>query len=267
MARSEDMVPEQVEQPVEEQQAENQQEAGSESPTETQETPQQQPDYDGRIKALEERYQRSEQRNQYLEQTARLLAEEREQSRRQQQQAQRPQRSELPPELEDLGKTLDPLFSRHTDRITQPLVDTLSKVYDQQDSAQFEMYLMRNHPEVFEEEGGMDKVFQEVDAVRRQAAQSYNQWLSRVDAFLYAQGIHGVQTQIKSRKEKKGNQVREEAKRLQSVKAASSGTTQIAPKRTPNAEIQAIREKASRGQRLTESERSKYREFVSGMSF
>jgi len=266
MAQAEELVP-QVEETLQpaEQQAENQQEAGSDSPTETQE---QQPDYDGRIKALEERYQRSEQRNQYLEQTARLLSEEREQSRRQQQQnSQQQQRSDLPPELEDLGKTLDPLFSRHTNKITQPIVDTLSRVYDEQDSAKFEMYLMRNHPDVFEEEGGLDKVFQEVEAVRRQAAQSYNQWLSRVDAFLYAQGIHGVQTQMKTRKEKKGNQVREEAKRLQSVKAASSGTTTVAPKRTPNAEIQLIREKAGRGQRLTDAERAKYREFVSGISF
>jgi hypothetical protein len=265
MAQSDDLIPQQVETPEEEPQALNQQEVGSDSPIETQEeVPQQQPDYDGRIRALEERYQRAEQRNQYLEQTSRLLAEEREQYRRQQQQ---PQRQELPQELEDLGKTLDPLFSRRLEGVTKPMVDTLSKIYDEQDSARFEMYLMRNHPEVFEEEGGLDKIFQEVEAVRRQAAQSYNQWLSRQDAFLYAQGIHGVQNQIKTRKEKKGSQAKEEAKRLQSVKAATSGTTAVAPKRTPNVEIQSIREKAARGQKLTPSEREKYREFISGVSF
>lgn len=265
MANDGDLIPVQEDIPEPEQQAENIPDV-SESPTETQ-APQQQPDYDGRIQALEERYQRSEQRNQYLEQTARLLSEEREQRVRQQQHAQQQQTSNLPPELEDLNKTLDPLFNQRLESATKPMVDTLSRLYDEQDSSKFEMYLMRNHPEVFEPGGDLDRVFQEVDAVRRQAAQTYNQWLSRTDAFLYAQGIRGVQTQMKTRKDKKSNQVTDEAKRIQSVKAAGSGTQGIAPKRSPGAEIQSIRDKATRGIRLTPAENAKYREFVSGTSF
>jgi hypothetical protein len=257
-----------VDQPVDNTQVDDQvQTQVSDSPTETPtELPtSNQPDYDGRMRAFEERIQRAEQRNAYLEQTARLLAEEREQRIRQQQQP--AQSNNLPPELEDLGKTLDPLFGRRIDQVTKPMVDTISRLYDEHDASKFEMYLMRNHPEVFDEEGGMDRIFQEVEAVRRQAAQTYNQWLSRTDAYLYAQGIRGVQTQMKTRKEKKTSQVRDEAKRVQSVRAATSNTQGLPPKRDPNAEIKSIREKLRAGKRLTDSERAKMRDFVGDTSF
>jgi succinate dehydrogenase flavin-adding protein (antitoxin of CptAB toxin-antitoxin module) len=240
-------------------QAQNPDEGGSDSP------PEPQVDYEGKIKALEEQYRRAEERNRYLEQTARLLDEDRRRLSQQYQQP-APRESDLAPELMELDKTLDPLFSKRLQSVTQPLVDTVSRLYDEQDSSRFEMYLMRNHPEVFDDEGGIDKVFQEVEAVRRQAAQNYNQWLSRVDAFLYAQGIRGVQSQAKSRKEKKSVQVREEAKRMQQVKAVGS-SVQNATKKAPGAEIQAIREKAQRGERLSDSERAKYRDFVAGVTF
>jgi hypothetical protein len=223
------------------------------------------PDYEGRIKALEEQYRREAEKNRYLEQTARLLAEERQRYYQQQQ----PRQSDpgLAPELMELDKTLDPIFSKRLQTVTQPMVDTISRLYDEQDSSRFEMYLMRNHPEVFDEEGGLDKIFQDVESVRRQAAQNYNQWLSRVDAFLYAQGIEGVQQKAKSRKEKKTVQVREEAKRIQTVKAVNSGVTNTPKPKSAGAEIQAIRDKAQRGERLTDAERAKYRDYVAGVSF
>ncbi len=241
-------------------QAQNPDEGGTESPAAPQ------VDYEGKIRSLEEQYRRAEERNRYLEQTARLLDEDR---RRYQQQQQQPRQTDsgLAPELLELDKTLDPILKRRLETVFQPLVDTTSRLYDEQDASRFEMYLMRNHPEVFDEDGGIDKVFQEVEAIRRQAAQSYGQWLSRTDAFLYAQGIHGVQQQAKSRKEKKSVQVREEAKRMQQVRAAGSGQQQIAPKKSAGSEIQSIREKANRGERLTDSEREKYREFVSKATF
>lgn len=233
----------------------------SESPTEPQ------VDYEGKIRALEEQYRRAEERNRYLEQTARLLDEDRQRLSRQYQQPSKQESNDLAPELLELDKTLDPLFAKRLQNVTQPLVDTVSRLYDEQDASRFEMYLMRNHPEVFDDEGGIDKVFQEVEAVRRSAAQGYNQWLSRVDAFLYAQGIRGVQSQAKSRKEKKSVQVREEAKRMQQVKAVGSSVQNTAPKKAPGAEMQAIREKAQRGERLTDAERAKYRDFVAGVTF
>jgi hypothetical protein len=42
---------------------------------------------------------------------------------------------------------------------------------------------------------------------------------------------------------------------------------QNATKKAPGAEIQAIREKAQRGERLSDSERAKYRDFVAGVTF
>jgi hypothetical protein len=222
-------------------------------------------DYEGKIRAFEERLNRAEERNRYLEQTARLLEEDRQNRSRQVEQPKT--EAELSAELLDLDKTLDPIFSKRLRSVTQPLVDTVSRLYDEQDSSRFEMYLMRNHPEVFEEEGGIDKIFQEVESVRQQAARNYNQWLSRVDAFLYAQGIHGVQEKYKSRKDKKSVQVHEEAKRLQSVKAAGSGVQNVQPKKAVGSDIQAIREKAQRGERLSDTERTKYRDFIADQTF
>mgnify|MGYP001163221382 CR=1 FL=1 len=228
-------------------------------------SPAPQVDYEGKIRAFEERLNRAEERNRYLEQTARLLEQDRQNYSRQQQ----PQKTdaELSAELLDLDKTLDPIFSKRLKGLTQPLVDTVSRMYDQQDAASFEMYLMRNNPDVFEEEGGLDKVFQEVESVRRQAAQQYGQYLTRADAFLYAQGVHGVQEQAKARKNKKSTQVTDEAKRLQSVKAAGSGTSNQSPRPKVGGEIQTIREKAQRGERLTDAERLKYRDFIAEKTF
>lgn len=223
-------------------------------------------DYEGKIRSFEERLARAEDRNRYLEQTARLLEQDRQNYNRQQQQPQKTD-AELSAELLDLDKTLDPIFSKRLKGLTQPLVDTVSKLYDQQDAASFEMYLMRHNPEVFEEEGGLDKVFQEVESVRRQAAQQYGQYLTRADAFLYAQGVHGVQEQAKARKTKRSTQVTDEAKRLQSVRAAGSGTPNQSSKPKVGGEIQTIREKAQRGERLTDSERVKYRDFIAGTTF
>jgi hypothetical protein len=223
-------------------------------------------DYEGKFRAYEERLTRAEERNRYLEQTARLLEEDR-QNRQHQQQTPQKSDAELSAELLDLDKTLDPLFNKRLKGLTQPLVDTVSRLYDEQDSSRFEMYLMRNHPDVFEEEGGIDKVFQEVEQVRQQAARNYNQWLSRVDAFLYSQGIRGVQEKYKTRKEKKSAQVHDEAKRLQSVKAAGSGVPNVQPKKVVGSDIQAIRDKAQRGDRLTDVERTKYRDFIADQTF
>ncbi len=239
--------------------------AGEESQQGT-ESPPVQVDYEGKIRAFEERLARAEERNRYLEQTARLLDEERQNRSRQQQQPQKTD-AELSAELTALDTTLDPIFSKRLKGLTQPLVDTVSRLYDEQDSSKFEMYLMRNHPEIFEEDGGLDKVFQEVESVRQQAARNYNQWLSRVDAFLYAQGIHGVQDKYKSRKEKKSVQVHEEAKRIQSIKATGSGVQNTQPKKMVGSDIQAIRDKAQRGERLSDAERAKYRDFIADQTF
>jgi len=223
-------------------------------------------DYEGKFRAYEERLARAEERNRYLEQTTRLLEQDRENQHRQRQVPEKTD-ADLSAELLDLDKTLDPIFSKRLKSVTQPLVDTVSRLYDEQDSSKFEMYLMRNHPEVFDEEGGIDKVFQEVEQVRQQAARNYNQWLSRIDAFLYAQGIRGVQDKYKTRKEKKSTQVHDEAKRLQSVKAAGSGVPNVQPKKVVGNDIQAIREKAQRGDRLTDGERVKYRDFIADQTF
>lgn len=241
-------------------------EVEGDSPDLSQAALQQQPELDGRLKALEEQNRRFEERNRYLEQTARLLDQQSQQWRGQQQAPQQ-RGNDLAPEMQELDRTLSPLLDRRFQAANQPIVDTISRMVDEQDAARFEMYLMRNHPEIFEADGGLDRVFQDVEVVRRQAAQTYNQWLGRVDAFLYAEGIRGVQGKMKERKEKKGVQVKAEAQRVQSVRTAQSGTIGAPPRKAPGAEIQSIREKANRGERLSTVERAKYRDFISGVTF
>jgi hypothetical protein len=244
---------------------ENAEDAG-ESSQPVQATQQQQPDYESKYRALEEQNRRYQERNSYLEQTARLL--EQQSQRQYQQPPQQQQRgNELAPELADLDKTLDPLFQRRLAQSQQPVVETISRLYDEHDASRFEMYLMRNHPEVFDEEGGLDRTFQDVEVIRRQAAQTYGQWLSRVDAFLYAQGVRNVQTQAKSRKEKKTAQVQGEQRRVQSARAATSGISTVAPRKAPGAELTAIREKANRGERLKPDERAKLRDALVNVAF
>lgn len=232
----------------------------------SQAAPQQQPDYEGKLRAMEEQWRRAEERNRYLEHTARLLEQ---QSQRQYnpQPQQQPQGNQLAPELLELERTLSPLLDRRTREVQQQFTEPMSRVVDEQDALRFETYLMRNHPEVFQEDGALDRILQDVEVVRRQAAQSYNQWLGRIDAFLYAEGIRGVQERVKTRKTKQVTQVKDEAKRVASTQAARSIVQGTPTRKNPGSEIQSIREKANRGERLSDAERAKYREFVSGVTF
>ncbi len=227
-------------------------------------SPQPQVDYEGKIKALEEQYERALERSRYLEQTARLQEEA---LKRVQQPRETPSGSSLSKEMEELDKTLEPLFERRLKAQTQPLLDSVSRMYDESDQTKFELYLMRNHPEVFEQDGGLNSVLQEVEGIRQRAAQQYGQWISRSDAFLFREGISGVREKVKTRAAKKTSQVREEAKRLQTVRATGSGTGAAPVKKDPGADIQNIRAKAGRGERLTDAERAKYKDFIADQAF
>jgi succinate dehydrogenase flavin-adding protein (antitoxin of CptAB toxin-antitoxin module) len=221
-------------------------------------SPTPQEDWQSKASALEERLNRQEERNRYLEQTARLLEE----NSRRQYQAPAPQEPSLSAELAELDRTLDPLFSKRMKTVTDPLGQHVATLMDGQDALKFELYLSRNHPELLDDDN-QAKVFQQVEQVRQQAANVYGKYLSRVDAFLYAQGLEGVTEKKKARQTKKQTQVKEEAKRQLQVQATQSGVgTPDARRVTGAAGAEQLMARLRRGERLTNDERAKVREYL-----
>jgi len=224
--------------------------------------PVQQEDWQGKYRETEAKLIRQEERSRYLEENNRLFQEYA-------RQRQTPQQQEvsLSPELSELDKTLDPLFSKRLKTHLDPLNNHLASALDGNDALKFEMYLMRNHPDVLDSEDGMNKVFQQVEQVRRQAADVYGKYLSRVDAFLYVQGLEGVREKSKARQSKKQTQVKEEAKRQLQVQATQSGEGRADSKRAPGADIDAIRRRMMAGDKLTPDEKAKFRKHLENAKF
>lgn len=265
-----DPVQQVVEEPVEGLETPDLASAGDESTQNlgTDPSPEPKEDWEGKLKAIQAEKERIEERYRLLEQTARLQERALEEARQPRERAASPSSSAsaLPKELEDLDKLLEPLKERWFGSLKNPIYESQARLYEQLDAQGFENYLFRNHPDVFEEDGQLDKIYQEVEQVRERAKQQYGQWLSRQDAFLYAQGISGVREKIKSRSQKKATQVRDEAKRLQQVQATRTSTPTAPGRRDGAAEINAIRAKLERGERLTDAEREKFRTAASGVT-
>jgi hypothetical protein len=223
--------------------------------------PVQQEDWQGKLRAAEERAARQEERSRYLEENNRLLQEFTKRSQPQ------PQEASLSPELSELDKTLEPLFNKRLRSVVDPLQQQLANALDGQDALKFEQFLSRNHPDVFESEDNLNRTFQQVEWVRQQAAQIYGKYLSRVDAFLYAQGIEGVKEKSKARQSKRQTQVKEEAKRQLQVQATQSGEGRADSKRAPGADIDAIRRRMMAGDKLTPDEKAKFRKHLENAKF
>ena len=95
----------------------------------------------------------------------------------------------------------------------------------------------------------------------------YGKYLSRVDAFLYAQGLEGVREKSKTRASKKSRQVKEEAKRQLQVQAARSGEGSPDRKLSGAAGAEAILKRMRAGERVSPEERAKVREYLAGAQF
>jgi hypothetical protein len=222
-------------------------------------SPTPQEDWQSKAIAAQEQLARQEERNRYLEQTARLLEE---QSRRQYQ-APAPQEASLSAELAELDKTLDPLLSRRMKSATDPLGQHVATLMDGQDSLKFELYLSRENPELLSDPEAFARVSQQVDAVRQQAANVYGKYLSRTDAFLYAQGLETAAEKKKSRTTKKQTQVKEEAKRVLQNQATQGGVGSPEARRVVGAAAaEQLMARLRRGERLTPEERAKVREHL-----
>ena len=209
-----------------------------------------QDDTHNRLAAIQAQIERTAERNAYLERSFDYV------QRYEQQQAQRQAHD---PELELLDRALSPLLERR-------LAPIVRNSTEQTDALVFENFLSRNMPEVFENEDDYARTMQQVEAIR-QAAVQRGMNVSRVDAFVFNQGLQGTRQKITARKQKRGSAAGAEARRLAEAGVAQSTAQSGAPRAPANSQIQAIRQKANRGERLTPDERIKLRDFVSNVQF
>ena len=225
--------------------------------------PAQEEDWQGKAREYEAKLARQEERSRYLEENNRLL----ERFSQQQRPAPVQQEPSLSPELAELDKTLEPLFSKRLKAQLDPVQQMLAQQTDANDALRFEIYLGRHHSDILDSEDSMNRVFQQVEQIRQQAAQVYGKYLSRVDAFLYAQGLEGVKEKAKTRTSKKQTQVKEEAKRQLQIQATRSGEGQPEAKKVAGADIDAIRQRMLRGERITPEEKAKFRKYLEPAKF
>ena len=227
---------------------------------------------DKRIAALEARLSRESERNDALEQSLKLQERffQRQGDQGQQGQGQgngqqaRQSQSDSP-ELDILDKALDPLFERRFKKVLEPLQQVSAQQAEVIDAMDFERYIQRHQPELLDDEGSYGKVLQQVANTRQHARDRLGINLTRIDALMYNEGIESTRRRVEDRKQKHVSSVGAETKRQAEVKAAQGTTVQGEPRRTASGDIHSIRDKASRGERLTTDERAKYREFVSGV--
>ena len=213
-----------------------------------------------RLKAFESQLDRQRQENEALRESVRL------QSRLLEQQGNRKEQpSTLSPELQELKKAIDPLLGEGIQSSMQPLIGTVSQLYEQNDAVSFQLQLQRENPELLTEDS-FDRISQVVESVRRRAVESNNTWLSRKDAYLYAKGA-GM---IKPLAKKAAPVVNKAEAQRQRQIAAAQGTTGQAPLKTDAkqiAEVDKIKAKASAGILLTDAERAKWRDSMGDGAF
>lgn len=216
--------------------------------------------YDSRLAALEDQLRRSNEDRDTLRETLRLNQQLVEQTRP----------KATPKQLTDEQKALRDLglvFGDDIQDATKPLVDTVSRLYDQNDAVQFQLHMSRSHPSLMEGES-FDKLSQAVESVRQQYARQTGQYLPRMDAFKYAKGSGLLDTILTPVTKKPVSD--SEQRRQSEVKQAGNGIKTVKKRvesGSDSAEIQKIREKAHRGIRLTEKERIKFGNYLADKPF
>ena len=215
--------------------------------------------------ALRAQVAREKERNQFLEQSLKI------QERFLQSREQHPTTSQATPagepvdkDMEVLDKALDPLIQRKLKAANDPILRGYSTVIEDNDALRFEMFLTRNHPDLLEDEDSYNRTVQQVQQVR-EAANQRGINISRVDAFVFNEGLQGTRQKQAQRKQKKTSAATQESRRQAETRTAEATSTSGAPRAAANAGIQAIRAKAAKGERLTEQERTQYRDWVSNV--
>lgn len=215
---------------------------------------------DSRLAALEDQLRRSNEDRETLRESLRLTQQLAEQTR-----PPKPtkQYSDEQKALKELGLA----FGDDIQGAMEPIVGTVSKLFDQNDAVQFQLDMSRNHPELMKGDT-YDKLAQAVESVRQQYARATGQYLPRSDAYKYAKGA-GMLDKVLPATPLEEIDVTAEAKRKSEVKQAGTIKSSVKSKGNENgdAEIQKIREKAGRGERLTPKERARFRDYLGNRPF
>ena len=224
-------------------------------------------DIGNQLKAIKEQLTREKDRNDALEQSIRLQERvllQQQQTRQQPTQSGQTSPDGWTPELDVLEKALDPVFKKQLRTVVDPLTQGYNRIQEDNDALRFEMFLSRNNPELLDDEDSYNKIMQQVESIR-QTARQRGMEVSRVDAFIFNEGLQGTKQRIVTRKQKKTSAVGQEARRSAEISATQVGSQTTEPRATANTGIQAIRDKANRGERLSNDERMKLRDFVSNV--
>jgi len=225
-------------------------------------SPAPQPDYAAEIAALKSQFDREKDRNDLLEQSLRI--QERFLNRPDPApQRSAPEEQQWTQELEVLEKALDPILSKQRKQF-EPLAQGYMAAMDEIDAMKFNAFLQRNNPEVLDNEDEYARTMQQVDTVM-QTARQRGMNITRIDAFVFNEGLKGTKDKVVQRKQIRGTAKTAELKREAEVRVASGTSTSGEPRVTGNAGIQTIRAKANRGERLNQEERNKLRDFVSNI--
>lgn len=212
-----------------------------------------------RLKSFEAQLERQRQENDSLRESVRL------QSRLLEQQGQGNKKNELSPELLELRKAIGPLLGEDIQSGLQPIIGTVSQLYDQNDAVSFQLQLQRENPDLLNEDS-FNRISQVVDEVRQRAVRTTGAWVSRSDAYKYAIG----DGKLKSGKAKKVETDKAEATRKKQQAAAQgtvSNSTEKGGTSGYTAEIAKIRQKATAGVRLSDDERAKWRDSMGNGTF
>ena len=217
--------------------------------------------FDSRLAALEDQLRRSNEDRETLRESLRLTQQLAEQTRPQKPQKQYTDEQKA---LKELGLT----FGDDIQDAMQPIVGTVSKLFDQNDAVQFQLDMSRRNPELMQGDA-FDKLSQAVETVRQQYARATGQYLPRMDAYKYAKGAGMLDSLAPAKPTGKAGTDNAELKRQNEVKQA--GTIKASVKKVDAAnggvEIQKIREKAHRGERLTPQERAKFKSYLADKPF
>lgn len=218
---------------------------------------------DGEVVGLKAQLQREREARIRAEESARLVNQYLGQQKGGQQQ------DELDPDLAALDKVIDPLFTRRLKKALDPYNTNFSRIVDALDNVDFRLGLVLNDPELAERiTGGVP--FDEIEAVRVEAAQKLGLYLPRSEALAYLRGKKSEQESVKKRREAKKKSVADEADRKKAAALAESGEAGPAERKSAGAmspEIQAIREKLNRGERLTKQERDTFGKHLGRVKF
>lgn len=213
----------------------------------------------GQIKGLQARVTRLAERNEYLEKSLELEEKSKARGRSSEEE------EALSQDLQELERAMSPILDKRRKAELGPVLGAIAKTQEQLDAIGFKSFLRGERPDLEEDEGTMDRLNQEIAEVR-QSASERGSWLSREEAYYFAEGVRSRQENAANKsKRKKENEKTEKRRKIDSDLSSSEGRS--SRRRDSQADMQEILDKARRGQVLTDDEKKKRFEYLKNQQF